>query len=148
MKNSILKLTFLLFAFILTISCSTEKENSLEQELITANLFGDQTLPCANPDLDTDGYDVNTVFVEFEPGLSRAEKQAIRAPYCGDIISIEPCGERQSGEIWTMRGICNENPDYHCQPGVVPPTDPDLRQAVFASECQPPIIDLIIPDEK
>ncbi|GGG36795.1 hypothetical protein GCM10011344_42040 [Dokdonia pacifica] len=148
MKNSILKFALLLFAFILTIGCSSERDDTLEQELITANTFGIQPLQCANPDLDTEGYTVATVFVEFEPGLSRAEKQAIRAPYCGDIISIEPCTGRNLGEIWTMRGPCYTSGPLpiNCQPGVVPPVDPDLRQAVIASECQPPNVDLILPD--
>lgn len=146
MKNSILKFALLLFAFILTIGCSVDREAPSEEQLITSDSTTIQPLQCANPDLDTEGYTVATVFVEFEPGLSRAEKQAIRAPYCGDIISIEPCTGRNLGEIWTVRGPCHISGPLICQPGVVPPVDPDLRQAVIASECQPPSVDLILPN--
>ena len=152
MKISILKFTVLLFIFSLTIGCSTEKEDTLEQQVTTTNLLVDPigTTVCANPDLDTEGYVVGTVFVEFEPGLNRAEKHAIRAPYCSNIISIEPCPERLStGEIWTVRGPCHNNGPLEtvCQPGVLPPTDPDLRQAVVTSECLPPSTGMFLPEE-
>lgn len=143
MKNSILKLTFLLFTFILTIGCSIDQESSTEEQLITANLFGDQTeIPCINNNLDTDGYGINIIFVEYEPGLTREEKQAIRAPYCGNMISIELCDINPNGELWTVRGPCHNNGPFTiiCQPGVVPPADPDLRQSMQVSECQYPFV--------
>ncbi|MEP0265965.1 hypothetical protein [Dokdonia sp.] len=139
MKNTILKFTFLLFTFILTISCSVEQENAPEQELITANLFGDQTeTPCIDPNLDTDGYGINIFFIEYEPGLTREEKQVIRAPYCGSIISIELCDMNPNAEIWTVRGPCHNNGPLPlvCQPGMIPPVDPDLKQASHASDCR------------
>jgi hypothetical protein len=129
MKKLILKFTFLLSAFILIIGCSTDGENPAEQELITANSFGDQTetppTPCANNNLDTNGYCIEYIFVEYEPGLDRSVKNAIRAPYCSNMISIEVCASNTDIEIWTIRG----NPDCAKEPILLPPTDPDLRQA-------------------
>ena len=139
MKSSILKFVFLLFTFILTVGCSVDREDSAEEQFITANRIGDQTndteIICVNNNLDTEGYGITTIFVEFEPGLSREEKQAIRAPYCGEMISIELCDMNPNVELWTVRGPCHNNGPLPlvCQPGVIPPTDPDLRQAIVAN---------------
>lgn len=145
MKNIFLKLLFLVFAFALITSCSIEKEDALEQELVTANLFGDQTIHsiCGNDNLETEGYGINIIFVEYKPRLTREEKQAIRAPYCNNMISIEPCDINPNGEIWTVRGPCHNNGPLPliCQPGVLPPADPDLRQSISTSECQYPIFE-------
>ncbi|GGG36800.1 hypothetical protein GCM10011344_42050 [Dokdonia pacifica] len=129
MKKSILKLTCLLSAFILIIGCSTDStENSIEQEFTTAKQFGVQpnhNTPCIDNNLDTDGYCVGYISVEYEPGLSKPEKHAIRAPYCGIMIAIETCESNPNIEVWTIRG----NPGCAKEPVLLPPTDPDLRQS-------------------
>lgn len=140
MKKLILKLALLLPMFIFAIGCSTDTtESSTEQELITANRFGDQsgnTNTCIDNDLDTDGYCIEYISVEYEPGLSRPEKHAIRAPYCEIMIAIEICESNPNLELWTVRG------NYECakEPVMLPPTDPDLRQAstnsIFYFNCQ------------
>ncbi|MFT5890258.1 MAG: hypothetical protein ACI9Y7_000348 [Dokdonia sp.] len=129
MKNIILKIAFLLFTFILTIGCSVEQEDAPEQELITAKIFGDQTVICIDPSLNTEGYCIEYIFVEYEPRVSIEEKQLIRDPYCGDMIAIKPCYNNPNIEIWTVRG----NPDCAKEPVLLPPTDPDLRQSTVSS---------------
>jgi hypothetical protein len=58
------------------------------------------------------------------------------------MISIELCNRNPNGELWTVRGPCHSNGPIPivCQPGVVPPADPDLRQALQVSECQAPYV--------
>lgn len=129
MKKLILKLALLVSMFIFAIGCSTDPtENSAEQELITSNRFGDQsdnTNTCIDNNLDIVGYCIKYISVEYEPGLSRSEKHAIRAPYCGIMIAIEICESNPNIELWTVRG------NYECakEPVMLPPTDPDLRQS-------------------
>ncbi|MFT5890256.1 MAG: hypothetical protein ACI9Y7_000346 [Dokdonia sp.] len=130
MKNTILKFTFLLFAFILTIGCSVEKEDALEQELITANLFGVPTIEtptCADNNLDIVGYCISYINVEYKDGVTNKVKHRIRAPYCDNLVSVESCSSNPNVEIWTVREGCIE------QPSVVPPVDPDLESTTYPS---------------
>ena len=133
MKSNILKFVFLVFIFTLTIGCSPETEDTQEQELVTANSLGSKLNPftCVDPDLETRWHCINYIFVEYEPGITEAEKHEIRVPYCGDMIAIEPCSENPNAEIWTVRGSlhCNE------EPSVVPPVDPDLKKSGVSNDC-------------
>lgn len=129
MKKFILKLAFLLSTIIVGCSVDTP-ENTIEQELITTKLLFDEqpnnsNTPCIDNNLDTEGYCIEYISVEYEPGLSKVQKHNIRSPYCGIMIAIEICESNPNLEVWTVRG------NYECakEPVMLPPSDPDLRQS-------------------
>jgi hypothetical protein len=150
MKSTFFKPLTLLFILILTVSCSTDSEENLEQlDLlsITQEIIKQQatenSVPstsrsqnCADPNLLVVDGDHNFyyIYIEYDPSSPKKTRNAIRDPYCNRMVSITPCETNPNAEIWYVRGKCPAYMD--CRPDIVPPTDPDLRVSMLANTCQ------------
>ncbi|WP_299678405.1 hypothetical protein [uncultured Dokdonia sp.] len=137
MKSTFFKPLSILFILILTVSCSVDSEENVEQ-LITADstYTPSKNQNCADPDLLVSDGDHNFYYllVEYEADATKQERNAIRNPYCDRMVSITPCELNKDAEIWLVRGLCPTLMD--CKPDIVKPTDPNLRLATFADTCQ------------
>lgn len=136
MKSTFFKPLTTLFILILTVSCSVDSEENIEQ-LTTANTISSTTRNqnCGDPNLLVSDGDHNFyyIFVEYEPSSTKQERNAIRNPFCDRMVSITPCTLNKDAEIWYVRGLCPAIMD--CKPDIVKPTDPNLRLATFANTC-------------
>lgn len=146
MKSTFLKPLATLFILFLTVACSIESEEDIEQ-LITVNSIsntsesqtdqqGRNQSDCGDPNIFiTDGdHNFYYIYVEYEPSSTKYERGAIRNPFCDRIVSITPCELNKDAEIWHIKGLCPTIMD--CKPDIVKPTDPNLRLATFANTCQ------------
>lgn len=137
MKSTFLKPLATLFILFLTVACSIESEEDLEQQA-TSNFISStsKSQNCEDPNLlIVDGdHNFYYIFVEYEGDATKQERNAIRNPFCDRMVSITPCTNNKDAEIWHVRGLCPTIMD--CKPDIVKPTDPNLRLATFANTCQ------------
>lgn len=137
MKSTFLKPLATLFILFLTVACSVDSEDSIEQQANLNSISGtSKSQNCADPNLlVTDGdHNFYHIFVEYKSDATKQERNAIRNPYCDRMVSITPCASNKDAEIWHVRGLCPTLMD--CKPDIVKPTDPNLRLATFANTCQ------------
>ncbi|WP_299767092.1 hypothetical protein [uncultured Dokdonia sp.] len=145
MKSTFFKPLTVLLIFILTVSCSVDSEENIEQQVTTNSILSvskNQTdqhnrvqTNCGDPNLlISDGsYNFYYIFVEYDPSSTKQEKNAIRNPYCNRMVSITQCTTNPNAEIWHVRGACPA--DMDCKPDIVKPTDPNLRLTTFSNTC-------------
>ena len=136
MKSTFFKPLTILSILILTVSCSVDSEENLEQQATENSISStSRSQNCGDPNLLVVDGDHNFyyIYVEYEPSATKQEKNAIRNPYCDRMVSITPCTLNKDAEIWYVRGLCPAIMD--CKPDIVKPTDPNLRFAELSNTC-------------
>ena len=148
MKSTFFKSLAILFILILTISCSVDSEENLEQLnalsstqksieqqdlLINNQKSSGQTCGDPNIFITYNEFNFYYIYVEYEAGTTKEERQAIRAPYCSNMVSIIPCSVNPNVETWHVKGFCPAF--WDCKPDILLPTDPDLRSSQFSNIC-------------
>jgi len=97
MKSTFFKHLITLFILILTVGCSVENEEIIEQAAI------EETQVIGSLPLVEDGY-LTPIQIIYEPNLTHAEVNGIRATFTNDgfinITSITTCTNTNYIEIW------------------------------------------------
>lgn len=133
MKSTFFKPLSILFILILTVSCSVDIEDSIEQQANLNTTSRSQSCGDSNLLVTDSNYNFYYIYVEYEPNSTKQERNAIRAPYCDNMVSITPCATNKDAEIWHVKGLCPTIMD--CKPDIIKPTDPNLRFANFSNTC-------------
>ncbi len=136
MKKFILQSVILSLALLFFTGCSVdtvESNEQLDQQELNLQMSTQKKINCGlNPEYQ-EGYSLHSIYIEYFDYASIREKQLVKQKYCANIITITQCTSNPNAEIWVMRGNCRY-PRF-CKPDVVKPTDPNLKQSSFSTNC-------------